>query len=48
MKPATLALGLLLAPGLMACGFHPLYAMPDMPAGVVDTLFPSTLTPTKV
>lgn len=36
MKTAALALGLLLAPGLMGCGFRPLYALPDMPAGAMQ------------
>jgi len=34
---AALALGLVLAPMLAACGFHPLYAVPDMPGGSMQT-----------
>ena len=34
---AVFALGLVLAPMLGACGFHPLYAVPDMPGGSMQT-----------
>jgi LPS-assembly lipoprotein len=35
---AVLVLGLILAPMLGACGFHPLYAVPDMPGGSMQAV----------
>ena len=38
---AALALSLVLAPVLAACGFHPLYAVPDVPGGSMQTALQS-------